>query len=68
MREGRIIPPNGDINSADAHAFASNKLDTDKEFNVDLDYPFAFLMHDFTSMQDQREEHASFYFEVKPKS
>ena len=63
LADGRIIPSEGE----NKIEFAQKVMASDKEFRVDYEYPFACLMHDFTSAS-QQEGMVSFYFEIKPKS
>lgn len=40
-------------------------MESKNEFKVDYEYPFAFIMHDFSATSQQS---TGFYVEIKPKS
>ena len=40
-------------------------MESKNEFKVDYEYPFAFIMHDFSA---KSQESDGYYIEIKPKS
>ena len=64
IRTKRLIA-DGRISSKLSDEEVASLMESKNEFKVDYEYPFAFIMHDFSATSPQS---TGYYVEIKPKS